>query len=66
MNMTAETFSGVYAVTARKRIGCHYRNYAALVSGSSFSTAELGNGETDVFINLDLKALENHPRAWLG
>ncbi|MET3308166.1 type IV secretory pathway TraG/TraD family ATPase VirD4 [Bradyrhizobium japonicum] len=30
------------------------------MSGSSFTTAELAEGRTDVFINLDLKTLENH------
>jgi len=31
------------------------------VSGGSFSTDELAAGTMDVFINLDLKTLENHP-----
>lgn len=59
--MTPETFSGVYANAVKETHWLSYANYAALVSGSSFTTAELAEGTTDVFINLDLKTLENHP-----
>ncbi|MDA9448363.1 Ti-type conjugative transfer system protein TraG [Bradyrhizobium sp. CCBAU 21360] len=58
--MTPETFSGVYANAVKETHWLSYANYAALVSGSSFTTAELADGRTDVFINLDLKTLENH------
>ncbi|MGY3613893.1 Ti-type conjugative transfer system protein TraG [Bradyrhizobium sp. USDA 10063] len=58
--MTPETFSGVYANAVKETHWLSYANYAALVSGSSFTTAELAEGRTDVFINLDLKTLENH------
>ena len=58
--MTPETFSGVYANAVKETHWLSYGNYAALVSGSSFTTAELADGRTDVFINLDLKTLENH------
>ncbi|AHY56980.1 hypothetical protein BwSH20_70700 [Bradyrhizobium ottawaense] len=58
--MTPETFSGVYANAVKETHWLSYGNYAALVSGSSFTTAELAEGRTDVFINLDLKTLENH------
>ena len=60
VNMTPETFSGVYANAVKETHWLSYPNYAALVSGSSFSTDELAIGATDVFINLDLKTLENH------
>ncbi len=60
VNMTSETFSGVYATAVKETHWLSYPNYAALVSGSSFSTDELVIGGTDVFINLDLKTLENH------
>jgi type IV secretion system protein VirD4 len=59
--MTPETFSGVYANAVKETHWLSYENYAALVSGSSFSTDELAAGTMDVFINLDLKTLENHP-----
>ncbi|NSY99628.1 Ti-type conjugative transfer system protein TraG [Agrobacterium tumefaciens] len=61
VNMTPETFSGVYANAVKETHWLSYPNYAALVSGDSFSTGELANGQTDIFIALDLKVLEAHP-----
>ncbi|CAI9418687.1 hypothetical protein ANOBCDAF_04337 [Pleomorphomonas sp. T1.2MG-36] len=60
VNMTPETFSGVYANAVKETHWLSYPNYAALVSGSSFRTDDLASGRTDVFINLDLKTLETH------
>jgi len=60
VNMTPETFSGVYANAVKETHWLSYANYGALVSGSSFSTEELADSETDVFINIDLKTLETH------
>lgn len=61
VNMTPETFSGVYANAIKETHWLSYPNYAALVSGSSFSTSDLANGKTDIFVNLDLKTLDAHP-----
>ncbi len=61
VNMTPETFSGVYANAVKETHWLSYPNYAGLVSGDSFSTDELANGTTDIFIALDLKVLEAHP-----
>jgi type IV secretion system protein VirD4 len=61
INMTPETFSGVYASAAKETHWLSYENYAALISGNTFSTDDLAAGATDIFINLDLKTLENHP-----
>jgi len=61
VNMTPETFSGVYANAVKETHWLSYTNYAALVSGDSFSTDELATGGTDIFIALDLKVLESHP-----
>jgi type IV secretion system protein VirD4 len=61
VNMTPETFSGVYANAVKETHWLSYPNYAALVSGDSFSTDDLAEGGTDVFIALDLKVLEAHP-----
>ncbi|RWK26980.1 Ti-type conjugative transfer system protein TraG [Mesorhizobium sp.] len=61
VNMTPETFSGVYANAVKETHWLSYPNYAALVSGDSFSTDELSGGGTDIFIALDLKVLEAHP-----
>lgn len=60
VNMTPETFSGVYANAVKETHWLSYPNYAALVSGSTFISDDLAGGETDVLINLDLKTLETH------
>lgn len=60
VNMTPETFSGVYANAVKETHWLSYPNYGAIVSGRSFVTDDLAGGETDVFINLDLKTLETH------
>ncbi|WP_425292469.1 Ti-type conjugative transfer system protein TraG [Agrobacterium rosae] len=61
VNMTPETFSGVYANAVKETHWLSYPNYAALVSGDTFSTDDLADGGTDIFIALDLKVLEAHP-----
>ncbi|WFU12970.1 Ti-type conjugative transfer system protein TraG (plasmid) [Rhizobium sp. CB3090] len=60
VNMTPETFSGVYANAVKETHWLSYPNYAALVSGTTFTTSDLAAGKTDVFINVDLKTLEMH------
>jgi type IV secretion system protein VirD4 len=60
VNMTPETFSGVYANAIKETHWLSYQNYAALVSASAFSTDDIASGKTDVFINIDLKTLETH------
>ncbi|WP_025662678.1 Ti-type conjugative transfer system protein TraG [Rhizobium sp. IBUN] len=60
VNMTPETFSGVYANAIKETHWLSYPNYAALVSGSSFTTDAIADGDTDVFININLKTLEMH------
>lgn len=61
VNMTPETFSGVYANAVKETHWLSYPNYAALVSGDAFATDDLATGTTDIFIALDLKVLEAHP-----
>lgn len=60
VNMTPETFSGVYANAVKETHWLSYENYAGLVSSKSFSTEQLLAGSLDVFINIDLKTLETH------
>lgn len=60
VNMTPETFSGVYANAIKETHWLSYQNCAALVSGSTFRTEDIASGTTDVFINIDLKTLETH------
>lgn len=61
INMTPQTFSGVYATAAKETHWLSYDNYAAIVSGNTFRTDDISNGRTTVFINVDLSTLENHP-----
>lgn len=60
VNMTPETFSGVYANAIKETHWLSYTNYASLVSGSAFSTDDIATGKTDIFVALDLKTLETH------
>ncbi len=60
VNMTPETFSGVYANAIKETHWLSYPNYAALVSGSSFVTDAIAEGNIDVFLNIDLKTMETH------
>lgn len=61
VNMTPETFSGVYSNAVKETHWLSYPNYAGLVSGDSFSTDDLADGGTDIFVALGLKVLETHP-----
>ncbi len=60
VNMTPETFSGRLRKCDQRTHWLSFPNYAALVSGKTFSTGDLAEGNTDVFINIDLKTLETH------
>jgi len=59
--MTPETFSGVYSNAVKETHWLSYPNYAALVSGTSFSTDNIAEGQIDVFVNLNLKTLDTQP-----
>jgi type IV secretion system protein VirD4 len=61
INMTPQTFSGVYATAAKETHWLSYEHYAALVSGRTFETGDIAAGKTSVFINIDLATMENHP-----
>lgn len=61
INMTPQTFSGVYATAAKETHWLSYENYAALVSGHAFNTDLLASSPTTIFLNIDLSILENHP-----
>ncbi|WP_306150440.1 MULTISPECIES: Ti-type conjugative transfer system protein TraG [unclassified Roseibium] len=61
INMTPQTFSGVYATAAKETHWLSYDTYAALVSGNTFKTDIIANGRTTLFLNIDLSTLENHP-----
>jgi type IV secretion system protein VirD4 len=61
INMTEQTFSGVYATATKETHWLSYDNYSAIVSGNTFKTEEVAAGDMTVFINIDLSTLENHP-----
>jgi type IV secretion system protein VirD4 len=61
VNMTPETFSGVYGNAVKETHWLSYPNYAALVSGDAFSADDLAKGGTDIFVALNLKVLDTHP-----
>lgn len=61
MGLVAETFSGVYGNMSEQTEWLANPAYAALVSGDSFSTADLVSGDVDLFINIPMKVLESTP-----
>jgi type IV secretion system protein VirD4 len=61
INLTPQTFSGIYATATKETHWLSYENYAAVVSGSSFNTDVIASGNATVFLNIDLSTLENHP-----
>ncbi|MDQ4422149.1 type IV secretory system conjugative DNA transfer family protein [Sphingobium sp. DEHP117] len=61
VNLASDTFSGVYSNAAKATRWLSFERYADLVSSDGFKSQELRNGNTDVFINIDLKTLSAHP-----
>lgn len=61
VQMVQATFSGIYANANKETRWLSFERFGKIVSGDSFNTADLRNGKTDVFINLDLKTLKDHP-----
>jgi len=56
-----ETFSGIVATAADGTDWLATSAFADLVSGSSFKTADIINGDADIFVCLPLKALQSTP-----
>jgi len=61
INLTEDTFSGVFKEATNEIDWLKYDPYAALVSGSSFKAEEILTGQMDVFISVDLATLRAHP-----
>jgi type IV secretion system protein VirD4 len=55
------TFSGIAATAAAGTDWLSTKAFADLVSGSSFKTADVVDGKTDIFVCLPLKALQSTP-----
>ena len=59
--MTDTTFSGIYASASKDTQWLSFKRYAKLVCGNDFETRDILSGKVDVFINIPLKALNDHP-----
>ena len=55
------TFSGIAATAAAGTDWLSTKAFADLVSGNSFKTLDVVNGQTDIFVCLPLKALQSTP-----
>jgi type IV secretion system protein VirD4 len=60
-DLVDETFSGIYTNADEDTAWLSNRAFAALVSGNSFSSADLAAGRTSVFVCIPLKALHSTP-----
>jgi len=61
VNMTEQTFSGVYSTASKDTQWLSLDNYAALVCGSTFRSAEIAEGKKDVFLNIPASILRSYP-----
>ncbi len=61
VNMTEQTFSGVYSTASKDTQWLSLDNYAALVCGESFKSAEIATGKKDVFLNIPASILRSYP-----
>ena len=60
-SMADQTFSGVYATAADLTNWLAFKEYAAIVSDGNFTSADLVEGDVDVFVSLDLQTLSDYP-----
>ncbi|WP_156851394.1 Ti-type conjugative transfer system protein TraG [Bartonella refiksaydamii] len=60
-NMAEQTFSGVYATASKDLQWLSLSNYADLISGDDFKTADITKGNIDVFLNIPSKILKSYP-----
>ena len=60
-NMTEQTFSGVYSTASKDTQWLSLGNYASLVCGDTFTTADLSRGKIDLFLNLRMDTLKSYP-----
>jgi type IV secretion system protein VirD4 len=61
VNMTEQTFSGVYSTASKDTQWLSLDNYAALVCGNTFKSAEIAEGKKDVFLNIPASILRSYP-----
>ncbi|RJG39929.1 Ti-type conjugative transfer system protein TraG [Mesorhizobium sp. DCY119] len=61
VNMTEQTFSGVYSTASKDTQWLSLDNYAALVCGNTFRPSDLVGGKIDVFLNIPASILRSYP-----
>ena len=61
IHMAEQTFSGVYATASKDTQWLSFPNFAKLVSTPRNDISQLTKGGIDVYINIELKDLRNHP-----
>lgn len=61
VNMTEQTFSGVYSTAAKDTQWLSLPYYASMVCGDSFQSNNLAKGNFDVFINIPGETLKASP-----
>ena len=61
VNMTEQTFSGVYSTASKDTQWLSLDNYAALVCGNAFKSCEIAEGGKDVFLNIPASILRSYP-----
>jgi len=61
VNMTEQTFSGVYSTASKDTQWLSLDNYAALVCGNTFKPSDLTTGKKDVFLNIPASILRSYP-----
>lgn len=61
VNMTEQTFSGVYSTASKDTQWLSLDNYAALVCGNTFKPSDLTSGKKDVFLNIPASILRSYP-----
>lgn len=61
VNMTEQTFSGVYSTASKDTQWLSLDNYAALVCGNTFKPSDLIGGKIDVFLNIPASILRSYP-----
>jgi len=61
VNMTEQTFSGVYSTAAKDTQWLSLPYYASMVCGKSFQSNDLAKGDFDVFINIPGETLKASP-----
>ncbi|MCZ2158938.1 Ti-type conjugative transfer system protein TraG [Bartonella sp. 220] len=59
--MAEQTFSGVYTTASKDTQWLSLSNYADLVCGDDFSSSDITNGNTDIFLNLPASILNSYP-----